>query len=235
MATTSFCFAPSIHWCRVHGFSVILDVENDKYLSIPARQFEALLPYIEANPSVTPEEPRQLPDELAGLAAELVAKEVLISTNTPPAPREQLCLSRPEHLISTADALVPIRHAIRYLPHFVTACIQANHCLQVRPFRQIVARVTERRRGIPASSRERLAYLTRVFHALRPFYPRSYLCLFDSLALLEFLWHWRLSPRWVFGVTIDPFEAHCWVQEDALVLCDTRKFGCRWLERIMVV
>jgi hypothetical protein len=44
--------------------------------------------------------------------------------------------------------------------------------------------------------------------------------LFDSLALLEFLAVYRFFPRIVFGVVADPFQAHCWLQDDAVVLND---------------
>jgi hypothetical protein len=60
-----------------------------------------------------------------------------------------------------------------------------------------------------------------VFDSLRLFYPRPYLCLFDSLALIHFLARFGLYPDWVFGVQADPFEAHCWVQAGSVVLNDT--------------
>jgi hypothetical protein len=60
-----------------------------------------------------------------------------------------------------------------------------------------------------------------VFERLRLFYPRSYLCLFDSLALIHFLARFDVYPDWVFGVNADPFEAHCWVQAGNVVLNDT--------------
>lgn len=63
--------------------------------------------------------------------------------------------------------------------------------------------------------------LLAVFDRLRLFYPRPYLCLFDSLALIHFLARFDLYPDWVFAVRADPFEAHCWVQADAVVLNDT--------------
>lgn len=59
------------------------------------------------------------------------------------------------------------------------------------------------------------------FQYLRPYYIRKYLCLYDSLALLEFLAHYRIFPQWVFGVTGQPFNAHCWIQESDCVLNDT--------------
>ena len=58
------------------------------------------------------------------------------------------------------------------------------------------------------------------FEHLRPLYPRPYLCLFDSLALLEFLAAYHSYPRIVFGVVADPFQAHCWLQEGDVLLND---------------
>lgn len=65
------------------------------------------------------------------------------------------------------------------------------------------------------------ATLVRQFNTLRPWFPRNYLCLFDSLALLELLARYHLFPSWVFGVHAEPFEAHCWVQQHDVVLNDT--------------
>lgn len=59
-----------------------------------------------------------------------------------------------------------------------------------------------------------------VFNKLRPYYPRPYLCLFDSLALLYFLARYDAFPNWVYGVKLEPFAAHCWVQAGGLVIND---------------
>lgn len=227
-------FAPSIHWCSVSGFSVILDVDNDKYHSIPANEFEALLPYIEGIPAVTAT--TQVPPTLVSLVNELIALGIVVSTGARAPQRRIRCLPHPTQLISTADALVPLKYALRYGFSFLAACIVADHLIRFRPLRRTVARIVERKRRRPsASDHDRLVYLTRVFHSLRPLYPRPYLCLFDSLALLEFLAHWGFLPSLVFGVTVNPFLAHCWVQDGSLVLCDTRRFSSRWHKQIMVI
>ncbi len=62
--------------------------------------------------------------------------------------------------------------------------------------------------------------MARVFLKYRPLFPRDYLCLFDSLALVRFLSGYDLYPDWVFGVQEDPFRAHCWVQAGEVVLND---------------
>lgn len=62
--------------------------------------------------------------------------------------------------------------------------------------------------------------LVAIFDALRPTFPVNYKCLFDSLALIEFLARYRLFPTWAYGVEIEPFNAHCWVQEGDILFND---------------
>jgi hypothetical protein len=58
------------------------------------------------------------------------------------------------------------------------------------------------------------------FLSARRLLPFAPLCLPDSLTLMQFLaWH-RTEGTLVFGVKLDPFAAHCWVQAGDVVLND---------------
>jgi hypothetical protein len=46
-------------------------------------------------------------------------------------------------------------------------------------------------------------------------------CLYDSLALIEYLARNEIYADWVFGVQTRPFAAHCWVQHGDIVCNDT--------------
>jgi Transglutaminase-like superfamily len=232
MATRPYHLAPYVHWRTAHGFAVILDCNGDKYYSIPARQFEALLTHVDCGGSTGNAQPYEPPPDVTLLMNELLAQGILTSTPIGVIPVGLPDAPTPERLISTWDTLLPLSAALPYAPIFFYSCALADYHFRFKSLRQITDRIARRKRGYRGSSLERSIYLTRVFHALRPFYPHSYLCLFDSLALLEFLAHWRLFPSLVFGVTIDPFEAHCWVQHDTTVLCDTASFSARWFLQI---
>jgi hypothetical protein len=62
--------------------------------------------------------------------------------------------------------------------------------------------------------------LVGIFDRLRSLYPADYLCLFDSLALLEFLSRYKLFPSWVFAIRPAPWGAHCWVQDACTIFND---------------
>jgi hypothetical protein len=74
---------------------------------------------------------------------------------------------------------------------------------------------------MPSPTLDRVSPLVAIFNSWRAFYPRDYLCLFDSLALLEFLLHYGVQADWIFGVASDPFAAHCWLQRGNVLLNDS--------------
>lgn len=58
------------------------------------------------------------------------------------------------------------------------------------------------------------------FRNARNFVPLGGNCLRDSLALMHWLAKRGESATLVFGVKLDPFAAHCWVQKDEIALND---------------
>jgi hypothetical protein len=84
----------------------------------------------------------------------------------------------------------------------------------------IVGRV-ERRKNAPMQRVIRgdaeVHLLVAVFRKLRRLFPANYLCLYDSLVLVEFLARYDIFPAWVFGVRLEPWAAHCWVQQGTVV------------------
>ena len=49
-------------------------------------------------------------------------------------------------------------------------------------------------------------------------FPKGDRCLPEALALFSYLGRLRPPAKIVFGVSINPFQAHCWLQEEDLVL-----------------
>ncbi len=232
---TSYLLSPSVHWCTVNDRCIILDLANDRYLRASAADFEALLPFVEPNCRF----PREIPPHLSPAAEELQAAGVLV--RIPHAPSRGHCesLTRPRKMVSRDEHPVAHGKALSVLPHFVAACITADIWLRRTSLSRISARVSQRKHRLPASNStvniDTAIRLVELYNFLRPFYPRNYVCLFDCLALIEFLAKWRIFPDWVFGVTVDPFQAHCWVQHGDVVLCDTLSFSARWYSPIMVI
>ena len=219
---------PHVFLCRGKRHWVVLDVNRDKYLCVDRRQFEALGPSLEGwEESTGPSE--------RGAAA--VAEVVHALAN------RLLSLGILSERIAGAKDALPTAHPLPTealdpdfpAPSRRSSCIQAgtffassaraSRELRRQPLQLTVESVRARKsrnvaRAGPADF-ERARSLVSVFDRLRWYYPRPYLCLFDSLALIHFMARFGVFPDWVFGVVADPFEAHCWVQAGNVVLNDT--------------
>lgn len=73
----------------------------------------------------------------------------------------------------------------------------------------------------------RVCTLAAQFERVRPLFPKTGRCLPKSMFLLAYLRRNGIHADWVFGVQTYPFEAHCWVEYQGVVLSDTLEH-VRW-------
>lgn len=240
MPTSHYTRSPYAHWCVDHDFFIALDAQKDRYLSIPLPKIRPLLPFLTETPLTRETSPiYRVPVDLESLADELVAANLLAKSN--PATAANALPSgpeppRPRRLVYRDEPNIDVTQLARLFPVFLQACGRAHLYLRHHSLRQVVDRTLRRRRLTLKSQRlseDRVTLLAAAYHKLRPLYPHRYVCLFDSFCLLEFLAHWDFIPSWVFGVSADPFRAHCWVQHSDLVLCDTSDFSSATYTPIM--
>jgi hypothetical protein len=113
------------------------------------------------------------------------------------------------------------RISIRHVSAFCVAYLRALFDIKCRPIITTVRRVETRklRRERGRISTMQTLELVRIFRVLRPFlFTAKDHCLFDSLALIEFLARFGAFPTWVIGVRTRPFAAHSWVVDANLIL-----------------
>lgn len=202
---------------------MFLDLRQDRYVSVPRTLMDTLAPQIvgwEMPPS-THDDSRSWGADADGLAQELLAAGILSRFQewAPIAP------GLPPPADSDFNSLVDIE-AAETTPKPWTAAfaalITADYALRHTPLWRIVRRISLRapiEDGYSHAETKGIAgTLSSGFRTIRPWYPRDYLCLFDSLALTLFLLRRGIRARWIFGVREDPFAAHCWVQYENVVL-----------------
>jgi hypothetical protein len=235
VCTALYFLQPHAFLCRGNRHWVILDVNRDKYLCVDRRQFESLGPSLHGwedgacdPPATAAERERSAAtprDDAIALAHKLLSLEILSERADSAKYARPTAYPLPTDAIDMDLPAPSLRSPCTHAPPFFLSSAKASRQLRGQTFESTVAFVRARKRRKGDSERPldiALAHsLTSVFDRLRLFYPRSYQCLFDSLALINFLAHFNLYPDWVFGVTAEPFEAHCWVQAGSIVLNDT--------------
>lgn len=104
----------------------------------------------------------------------------------------------------------------------VTAQYRSSITLKICGLRCTIAQWRALRPAFPRRTdiNEAIA-LSRFFAAKRALVPLRRGCVPDSLALMRFLWRRGYDADLLFGVRLDPFAAHCWVQCLDQVLSDS--------------
>jgi hypothetical protein len=197
---------PPRYWLRRHVFAcdagryrIFLDLLRDRYCSV-AR-------------------------ERVLVATQALAASGLLTLDPAEGHAKQTVIERPMVSLRDTDSRTGMASTARSPLAIAVACTRASWTLRFSTLHATVERVARRKRECEnarsAFDWERASAVVRRFKAWRSWFPRDHLCLFDSLALLECLAREGLYPQWVFGVYPEPFEAHCWLQQDAVVLNDT--------------
>lgn len=149
-----------------------------------------------------------------GLAGELISAGLADPFRGPAAPRKRPPPARATALRSQypqprardlCDAAIGLGDLLRHY--------------RGRAFAEVLGQARDR----PTLKTRRPAALRDVldrFQAWIPYAPVSGKCLLRSFLLLRHLHRHGHDAMWVFGVTTWPFQAHCWLQLEDLVLDD---------------
>lgn len=211
-----------VFFCTAGTHCVFLDVDRDLYVAVRESCIDALKPWLSTSPNrSTFHTTQEMPSAAAAFVRELTTQGLLTLDPVTGKPFQPVAVPAPRPLEGVRLSLM--RNAVRFM-RFYAACRAADRRLSNAKLRDTIDFVRRRKaqRAMTTPTRHtELLSLVATFKALRLFYPRPYLCLFDSLALIEFFATYDIFPTWVFGVHGEPFHAHCWVQQDNLLLDDS--------------
>lgn len=204
-----------INWCDVGGRIVVIDVARDIYLQLPQHLVEAFNALRHGGARADGPANRfealariGLCDADLGRPAE--PSHIAVPAQDAPPPATADVQRRPLMTGATGAAIVRIitmRLAVRLIP--LRLLIRWARRLQSRP-------------SVPMTPGQAAAR-TELFVRARQLVPARDTCLPDSMALLHFLRSRNIACRLVLGVRLDPFEAHCWVQDHDMILGDTHE------------
>jgi len=190
-----------VSFCLIDGRPVFMDIEGDSYFRLAQDEERGFLTAL--NTSQLGCEPI-----VQGFAWRKVDKWRIEAGSCPCPPRSALPTKhRPDNssvaeILSVARLLLIVRRALR------TGSIA-----------DILGRLPARTSVPSAASMDVLAAATR-FRNARRLVPMRGNCLSNSLTLIQWLAERGLGATLVFGVKLDPFAAHCWVQSSDVLLND---------------
>jgi len=208
--------------CISGGHIVFLDLKRDKYLCLDLEATAALLPYLSGRSFVIGDSVPSSSE--AGVARTLTELEqrnlIALAPLDFAAPSVKQIASPTRSISAPADDEYHCTAAAAC--KVFLAVTRSALMLRCRTLSKTIAHVTQRRNSAAVSRvAAGLETLVQRFASCRSRFARADACLLNSLALLDFLALHGLYPNLVFGVSMRPFHAHCWVQHEDTVLGDT--------------
>lgn len=204
--------------CEVDGHMVLMDVAQDRYFRLTSALERALRIHL-AHGTVT-----------STLLDRLVANEILVEGPGMDASPLMIRHKRPTRS-AIEQPSAPANRGPGASNTIETMWIVWSvwRALKNRTLKIILEEAHAYRSGrvgfheAPASAatESSLTHAARQFAHARRYVPIEPTCLLDSLSLLRFLSRRGLPAEIVFGVTLEPFAAHCWVQAGDVVLNET--------------
>lgn len=204
-----YVLRPSVRACVDQDAVVFLDLKRDRYLSIDAASAPEIHGVCVAG--------------TGKVAAALVDRGCV-------EPKGAASASSLRQRAELMGELNP--HAFRHArPNgldwsvLVFSCTQASIGVRSRRLDRVFLNIERRKRTLSAPDLG-LADTVAAFETMRPWYPRRRVCLFDSLALMNFLLVRGHIALLVLGIRAKPFSAHCWIEADGVCLNDAAE-NCR--------
>jgi hypothetical protein len=206
--------------CEHDGHVVILDLRGDRYYTLDPQNAGSLAGAVRGWPITVPTSGTE-EDEVARA---LLAKGILSDRSEAGKDATPVIVHAParELLPEEFGERPPLRWAT--IAQFLRSTAAAAIAIRRWPLERVIERVKTRNETHRAEviDVEQAQRLVTSFAAIRPvLFSSRDACLFESLALSEFLARHGVHPTWIFGVQARPFAAHCWLQLDGAVLNDT--------------
>lgn len=200
--------SPGVAFCRFDNGAIVLDVAADRYWQTSSR-LAATLGWLTGTVAMA-----AAPADLERLAA---LGLVTAGDDRSGTPRPATVL--PAVRASLAEAVSEVRGMPRFGVQLAYYALAAHLAVRYRRLGALIANVESRRHRRRTSAID-ITTVAAAYRHYRRLLPLEAKCLPDSLAFLALVARYGHYPRLVFGVTTGPFAAHCWVQNDDVVLND---------------
>lgn len=200
--------APGVSFGMVDEHPVFLDAAHDRYCALPRDTIEPFLAVLARGGQVEP---------IAPETVRLLASGLFVLSETEGA------LELANH-VPPARGLEPMRPQLRPADlvrvWWLLAC--ARRDVRTRPFSTLIASAhNARSQSSAVTGAPPLEPLVQRFHQARAYVPLASSCLWDSLALRQWLASRGHGCALVFATRLDPFAAHCWIEAEGIVLNDS--------------
>lgn len=211
---THYIVRDDLSFCRVGEHFIFLDIINDRYFSLPHPMEQAFASHLAGKQTPGPDisgliEQHILVDQRSTITGKRrsINPAARSAMEAPPSAEKLRAFELLEVLVIVLRTWLELKFF--HLKHVLDDLCDDRplNAAEVAPPTPLLER--------------RLSNAAAIYRHARLYVPLDIRCLLDSVAMARFLRRRQLRTHVVFGVALDPFSAHCWVQVDDFVLNDT--------------
>jgi hypothetical protein len=229
MAKTRYSLAKDVYVRETARHAVFLDLRRNRYTAVDSKVLQGLRASVRGWPSGGAEEARipssedflENMDALKALLNEgVLTDDDRLGDHDTPAAIEPASVG----LYVTLAVFPEVKW--RDLWYFTRAWAVSTVIFRLAPLAWSVKRIRNRKARLQLkNSQSGLELVHRILAAYRILQPNFFdaknACLRDSLTFIEFCALYNVYPTLVFGIRMEPFSAHAWVQDGPMVLNDS--------------
>jgi hypothetical protein len=219
-----YSLRPHVFCCRVNSGIILLDLKQDKYLSLADADIRPISRFVSDFSSLGCASAEFEPATSADVELlETLERRRILTPGTALSERLKLPIIQQTGLLTDLCENTESRVSLRghHLINFVAAFVTTLWALRWHSLEFAIQRIVRRKRsaGDALFDLERATEATAAFRRIRPYFFTAYdRCLFHALLLTEYLAHYRIFPIFIIGVKVTPWAAHAWVQHENHVL-----------------
>ena len=236
LSNKKYCLPDGVFISIIENNIIFLNLHTDKYCALESDETATLLPHVSVDleklhPSAisalskrTHKKNDKNPNiyKSKNIINDLIDQK-LLTTKSGAKKLKPIEVNIPKEDLFKYD--FDIKPKIKFSHILIFICASTSAFLQIRFNRieHIIRKIKKKqsKNSLIAANEKTARELMEVFKILRPlFFTSKNECLFDSLSLLRFMELHGVRTTWVFGVTLRPFVAHCWVQDSQFVYND---------------
>jgi Transglutaminase-like superfamily len=228
--TTKFCpkrywLAPYVRVCLTPQCAVILDMRVGQYFALGLHESTRLELFVTGWTDSTLRDAKDLEPaaEEASLLMELENAGIICPIEQPTSAYRSPPIPHPRSQLIHGYLGNSVKPRYRDIARCLLAIGISRFLLRACSLKTIATKIRARPTTLPTSvNAEDLKHYVGIFQRVFKITTQaSDACLLNTIALGEFLAKNHIYPNYIFGVTTNPFSAHCWLQLGNVVLNDT--------------
>lgn len=216
---TLYWLSPTAFCCEDNGHCIMLDIRKDQYYLIERDDWTIISPFIAKLQTPHVGHCSASPEKVQKLVQTLICRGLLTPDGRQGKPLVYCKPHPPNSLFEQIECDTPPSIRWYHPISIFFVGIFAQFLLTCIPLRIIIKLIKSGKRGSTTYT-DNYIHAARVFQHLRPFLPKSTVCLYDSLSFFFFCRLHGLRPDVVIGIRAEPFAAHCWTQIEGIILND---------------